>query len=438
MNIELTIEMEKKLLSAMMLKNSEVIPEVSTIVTAEEFYRPEHRLIYRALLAVYERGTPPDILLVEDELRARGELEKVNRRYLFGLIDYEWTTARAVPYAEEIHKCAVLRQMLETCELIAEKIKDDGEDDVSQLIELAETKMFACLNQKKSPLVEIKDPVALELNNLFEAMSNPDSLRGVPTGLIALDKVTNGLQKSDLILLAARPSMGKTALALNIAWQAARAGKTVAVFSLEMSTRQLVQRLLSTVSGVTLQGIKTGRISQEEFETVVAAADHLSGLKMYVDDTSGQSLREIRTEARRLSQTVGLDLIVLDYIQLMQGAKAENRVQEVSAISRGLKVLAKELNVPILALSQLSRATELRAEKKPQLSDLRDSGSLEQDADIVMFLYREEYYSHDEADANIAELNIAKNRNGETKTMQLYFGKETQLFGDLTTEAKYE
>lgn len=192
------------------------------------------------------------------------------------------------------------------------------------------------------------------------------------------------------------------------------------------------------ISGVKLQGIKTGQISQEEFETVTAAADSLVKLKIYVDDTSGQSLRGIKTEARRLLQTVGLDLIVIDYIQLMQGVKAENRVQEVSAISRGLKVLARELNVPILALSQLSRAVELRAEKKPQLSDLRDSGSLEQDADIVMMLYREEYYSHDEADSNTAELNIAKNRNGETKTMPLYFNKETQLFGDLTKEASYE
>lgn len=430
MNIELTIEMEKKLLSAMMLKESKVIPEIITIVTAEDFYRVEHRLIYRALLAVYETGTPPDVILVEKELRRTGDIAKVNRKYLFTLIDYEFTTSRAETYAREIHNSALLRRMLETCAEIKETI-ETGEDEVEKLVELAEKKMFAYLSQKKSPLVEIKEPALDELNKLFEAMTNPDSLRGVPTGLIALDKVTNGLQKSDLILLAARPSMGKTALALNIAWQAARKGKVVAIFSLEMGIRQLTQRFLSMISGVNLQGIKTGQITQEEFETVTAAADSLANLKIYVDDTSGQSLREIKTEARRLLQTVGLDLIVIDYIQLMQGAKAENRVQEVSAISRGLKVLARELNVPILALSQLSRAVELRAEKKPQLSDLRDSGSLEQDADIVMMLYREEYYSHDEGDANIAELNIAKNRNGETKTMQLYFGKETQLFGDL-------
>ena len=437
MNIELTIEMEKKLLSAMMLKESKVIPDIITIVTAEDFYRVEHRLIYRALLAVYETGTPPDVILVEKELRRTGDIDKVNRRYLFTLIDYEFTTSRAETYAKEIHNSAILRRMLETCTEIKETI-ETGEDDVEKLVELTEKKMFAYLNQKKSPLIEIKDPAQDELNRLFEAMVNPESLRGVPTGLIALDKVTNGLQKSDLILLAARPSMGKTALALNIAWQAARKGKVVAIFSLEMGIRQLTQRFLSMISGVRLQGIKTGQITQEEFETVTAAADSLAKLKIYVDDTSGQSLREIRTEARRLLQTVGLDLIVIDYIQLMQGVKAENRVQEVSAISRGLKVLARELNVPILALSQLSRAVELRAEKKPQLSDLRDSGSLEQDADIVMMLYREEYYSHDEADSNTAELNIAKNRNGETKTMPLYFNKETQLFGDLTKETNYE
>ena len=435
MNIELTIEMEKKLLSAMMLKESKVIPEVSTIVTAEEFYRVEHRLIYRALLAVYERGTPPDALLIEKELRRTGDLDKVNRRYLFTLIDYEFTTSRAVTYAQEIHNSAVLRQMLETCAAITESIKD-GSDDVSQLLEMAEKKMFACLNQKKTPLTKVSEPTLNRLFQIEEAMRNPDSLHGVSTGLIALNQVTNGLQKSDLILLAARPSMGKTALALNIAWQAAKKGKTVAIFSLEMGIRQLTQRFLSMISGVNLQQIKTGQISQEEFETVTAAADSLTSLKIYVDDTSGQSLREIKTESRRLLQTVGLDLIVIDYIQLMQGAKAENRVQEVSAISRGLKVLARELNVPILALSQLSRATELRAEKKPQLSDLRDSGSLEQDADIVMMLYREEYYSHEAEDANIAELNIAKNRNGETKTMRLFFSKETQLFGDLTTEVE--
>lgn len=434
MNIDLTIEMEKKLLSAMMLKESAVIPEVTELVKAEDFYREEHKIIFRGLVQVFENGTPPDVLLLEEELRRTGEIKKIPRRYLFGLIDYEWTTSRATTYARAIHNSAILRRMQETCNFISESIDEGDADDLDELVELAEKKMFAFLNEKKSTTTQIKEPVGEVISQLMEAMTNPDSLRGVPTGLLDLDKVTNGLQKSDMIILAARPSMGKTALALNIAWQAARAGKIVAIFSLEMSKTQLAQRLLSAASYVNSINIRDGKITEEEFDRVVNAADRLSKLEMYVDDAAGQSLMEIRNKARRLSQTVGLDLIVIDYIQLMQGRRAENRVQEISEISRGLKALAREMNIPVLALSQLSRATELRAEKKPQLSDLRDSGSLEQDADIVMFLYREEYYTHEADVANIAELNIAKNRNGETKTLRLYFSRETQLFGNLTTE----
>lgn len=434
MNIDLTIEMEKKLLSAMMLKESAVIPEVTELVKAEDFYREEHKVIFRGLVQVFENGTPPDVLLLEEELRRTGEIKKIPRRYLFGLIDYEWTTSRATTYARAIHNSAQLRRMEETCKEIADVIERSDADDLDELVELAEKKMFAFLNERKSTTTQIKEPVGEVISQLMEAMTNPDSLRGVPTGLLDLDKVTNGLQKSDMIILAARPSMGKTALALNIAWQAARAGKIVAIFSLEMSKTQLAQRLLSAASYVNSINIRDGKLSEEEFDRVVNAADRLSKLEMYVDDAAGQSLMEIRNKARRLSQTVGLDLIVIDYIQLMQGRRAENRVQEISEISRGLKALAREMNIPVLALSQLSRATELRAEKKPQLSDLRDSGSLEQDADIVMFLYREEYYTHEADVANIAELNIAKNRNGETKTLRLYFSRETQLFGNLTTE----
>lgn len=434
MNIDLTIEMEKKLLSAMMLKESAVIPEVTELVKAEDFYREEHRIIFRGLVQVFENGTPPDVLLLEEELRRTGEIKKIPRVYLFGLIDYEFTTSRATTYARAIHNSAILRRMQETCNFISESIDEGDADDLDELVELAEKKMFAFMNEKKSTTTQIKEPVGEVISQLMEAMTNPDSLRGVPTGLLDLDKVTNGLQKSDMIILAARPSMGKTALALNIAWQAARAGKIVAIFSLEMSKTQLAQRLLSAASYVNSINIRDGKLSEEEFDRVVNAADRLSKLEMYVDDAAGQSLMEIRNKARRLSQTVGLDLIVIDYIQLMQGRRAENRVQEISEISRGLKALAREMNIPVLALSQLSRATELRAEKKPQLSDLRDSGSLEQDADIVMFLYREEYYTHEADVANIAELNIAKNRNGETKTLRLYFSRETQLFGNLTTE----
>ena len=428
------IEMEKKLLSAMMLKESTIIPTVATILTAADFYREEHKLIYRALLEIYGRGTPPDVLLVEEELRKTGELVKVNRKYLYSLVDYEFTTSRAETYAKTIKDKAILRRLIEVAEETIEDAYEESED-VEDILEIAAKKIFAITTQNKTTDFEALSSITQKsLDRIQDINNHPEKMQGISTGFLDLERVLNGLQRSDMIILAARPSMGKTALALNIAWQAARAGKIVAIFSLEMSKTQLAQRLLSAASYVNSINIRDGKLSEEEFDRVVNAADRLSKLEMYVDDAAGQSLTEIRNKARRLSQTVGLDLIVIDYIQLMQGRRAENRVQEISEISRGLKALAREMNIPVLALSQLSRATELRAEKKPQLSDLRDSGSLEQDADIVMFLYREEYYTHEADVANIAELNIAKNRNGETKTLRLYFSRETQLFGNLTTE----
>lgn len=423
--------MEKKLLSAMMLEDAAVIPSVVTLVAVEDFYRVEHRLIFKAMVEVYSRGTPPDVLLVEEELKRTGDLVKVNRKYLFSLIDYEFTTSRAEVYAKEIHNSATLRKMREACEEIAETIKN-GEDDLEVLLETAEKKMFAAISERKSTLAKLEEPAMEVLKRLQEAMKDPTSTQGVPTGLRTIDSLLNGLQRSDMIILAARPGMGKTALALNVARNAARAGKVVAVFSLEMSKIQLAQRLISTTSGVDGQKIKSGNVSTEEFEDIIAAVDSLSELNLYIDDQAGQSMIEIRSKARKLAQEVGLDLIVVDYIQLMSGRRSENRQQEISDISRNMKALAREMNVPILALSQLSRAVEMRAEKKPQLSDLRESGSLEQDADIVMFLYREAYYNEEADNEHLAELNVAKNRNGETRRMQLYFDKETQLFGDFT------
>ncbi len=260
-------------------------------------------------------------------------------------------------------------------------------------------------------------------------------MQGISTGFLDLERVLNGLQRSDMIILAARPSMGKTALALNIAKNAARKGNVVAIFSLEMGAGQLAKRLLATESGVNSQRINRGELDYNEMEQLLLAVDRLSKLKVYIDDNGGQTILEIRSKARRLAHEVGLDLIVIDYLQLMTGRRAENRQQEISDISRNLKTLARELDVPILALSQLSRSVELRAEKKPQLSDLRESGSLEQDADIVMFLYREEYYNREESDkANVAEVIIAKNRNGPTTAVNLYFDKETMRFENLTRD----
>ena len=427
------LEMEKKLLSAMMLKEGEVIPEVAPILKAEDFYREEHRCIYRAMLQVYSRGTPPDVLLIADELTRTGELQKVRRDYLFALIDYEFTTTRAVMHAKTIKEKAELRRLIQACEEI---IYDSGEEKkpVKEILEEAERKIFAVTFKNEQAGFE---PIYTIIQRAFERIqhihNHPDEMTGVETKLIGLDRILNGLQKSDLIILAARPSMGKTALALNIATNAAKSGATVAIFSLEMSKGQIAERLMSTLSGVNSQNMKTGNLTDEEMRALINAVEEIAGLRLQIDDTPGMSLLEMRSKLRRLAHEAGLDLIVIDYLQLMQGGRAENRQQEISEISRSLKALALEMDVPILALSQLSRSVEMRADKKPQLSDLRESGSLEQDADIVMFLYRDEYYNRDdETNKNIAELIIAKNRNGPTTSIGLQFQKEIMRFGDLT------
>ncbi len=429
------IEMEKKLLSAMMLKESTIIPTISTMLDAGDFYREEHKLIYRALLEIYGRGTPPDVLLVEEELRKKGELVKVNRKYLYSLVDYEWTTSRAETYAKTIKDKAILRRLIEVAEETIEDAYEESED-VEDILEIAAKKIFAITNQNKTTDFEALSSITQKsLDRIQDINNHPEKMQGISTGFLDLERVLNGLQRSDMIILAARPSMGKTALALNIAKNAARKGNVVAIFSLEMGAGQLAKRLLATESGVNSQRINRGELDYNEMEQLLLAVDRLSKLKVYIDDNGGQTILEIRSKARRLAHEVGLDLIVIDYLQLMTGRRAENRQQEISDISRNLKTLARELDVPILALSQLSRSVELRAEKKPQLSDLRESGSLEQDADIVMFLYREEYYNREESDkANVAEVIIAKNRNGPTTAVNLYFDKETMRFENLTRD----
>ena len=433
------IEIEKKLLSAMMLKEGAIISTVANIITDEDFYREEHKLIFRALLTVYNRGTPPDVLLVEEELIRTAELERVNRRYLFSLIDLEFSTARAEAYANVIRVKSILRRLINAGLEIADEAQDESKD-VEDVLDSAEKKILAVTNKNNQTGFE---KVSSVLQQSFERIqrihNHPDEMEGVTTGLIDLNKVTNGLQKSDLILLAARPSMGKTALALNIAVNAALKKKVVALFSLEMSKTQLGNRLLSTASRVNSQYLNTGNFSDNEMQDLLRALDDLASIKLFIDDTAGISLLELRSKVRRLKHEHGLDLIVIDYLQLMQGGRArlaeQNRQQEISEISRSLKALARELDVPILALSQLSRNVEMRADKKPQLSDLRESGSLEQDADIVMFLYRDEYYNRDDTgNQNIAELIIAKNRNGPTTSIRLQFNKEIMHFGDLTRE----
>lgn len=431
--VQEAIEMEKKLLSALMLAQGEAIPLVAPVLRAEDFYRPEHRMIYAAILAVYNRGVVPDVLLIEEELKARKELRRVNRAYLFSLLDLEFTTIRVQGYAEAIKSKSLLRRLEVAGREIALAASEAGAQ-VSEVLEAAERQILSLTSTAQSTGFEkINGVLSTSFERVQRVRAHFGEVSGVSSGLYSLDALTNGFQRSDLILLAARPSMGKTALALNIALGAARAKSKVALFSLEMSKNQIGTRLLSMKSGINSQSLNTGAFKDSEMDKLLDALEELSDLELYVDDTAGISLLELRSKARRLKHEIELNFIIIDYLQLMQGGKQENRQQEIAEISRSLKGLARELDVPILALSQLSRSVELRADKKPQLSDLRESGSLEQDADIVMFLYRDEYYNRDETEnKSVAEIIVAKNRNGPTTNISLSFDREVMMFRDIT------
>lgn len=427
------IDYEKKLLSAMMLKGGVAIPSVTEKLSADDFYRPEHRIIFNAIVAVYNRlDAPIDPVLVLEELNRTGDLKRVDAKYFLSLVDQEFTTARALVYAETIKEKAVKRRIID----LSEGLKQKAYTEVVTVEQLmTDVEKFLFKSDDDESTFEPSHKLAALAYERTAALNKTQGLTGVATGLWDLNKATNGLQKGELILLAARPSMGKTALALNIAQGAANSNKVVAVFSLEMSKLQIGIRLLSAISGVESTKISTGKnVSNRDFERLISALEDMEEHPVYVDDTSGLSVANVRMKLRRFKQEHGLDLVIIDYLQLMSGS-GENRVQEISGISRGLKSLAKEFDVPVLALSQLSRNVEMRAEKKPQLSDLRESGSLEQDADIVMFLYRDEYYNRDETDnENLAELIIAKNRNGAIGSLTLFFRKETLRFSDYLRE----
>lgn len=426
-------EIEKRLLSAMMLKEGLVIPDVINILRAEDFYRPHHQIIFSAIVALFNKGIVPDVLSVEEELRRRGDLERVDRMYLFGLVDLEFTTGRAESDAKVIREKSIRRQLINKGMEIADEAGNET-IRLEEVLDTAEKKILEVTSQSNQTGFEnLVTVIGKAFERIQQIHNHPEDMIGVPTGIIDVDKHTNGWQKSDLILLAARPSMGKTALALNMALGAAKKGKTVAIFSLEMSKVQLGNRLISLESGVNSQFLNTGNLSRDDLNAIADAVCRLEDLKIFIDDTAGIRLLEMRSRARQLKHEHGLDLIIIDYLQLMQGGRQENRQQEISEISRSLKAMARELEIPILALSQLSRNVEMRAEKKPQLSDLRESGSLEQDADIVMFLYRDEYYNRDDSEKeNIAEVIFAKNRNGPTTSINLQFNKEIMRFGDLT------
>ncbi|HOQ37957.1 MAG TPA: replicative DNA helicase [Acetivibrio sp.] len=425
------IEAEQSVLGAILL-DKEVLSNVTEIISAQDFYRDDHREIFEAIVDLYDRAEPIDLITVSEQLKMRGSLDSVGGiEYLTNLANMVPTTANAKHYAKIVEEKSILRRLIRASSEIV-KMGYEASEEVSYVLDKAEKSIFDVLqkrnNQGFSP---IKEVLIDTFNRLEELYNNKGYITGIATGFTDLDYKTAGLQNSDLILIAARPAMGKTSFVLNIAQYAAIHGKVpVAIFSLEMSKEQLVNRILCSEAMVDSQKIRTGKLEDSDWQKVARALGPLSEAPIYIDDTPGTTAMEIRAKCRKLKIEKNLGLIVIDYLQLMQGrAKgSESRQQEISEISRSLKILAKEINVPVLTLSQLSRAPEQRTDHRPVLSDLRESGAIEQDADIVMFLYRDDYYNPDTEKKNIAEVIIAKHRNGSTGTVELaWLGQYTKF-----------
>lgn len=422
---------EKSVLGSLLL-DKEALFEVLEILKPEDFYSEMHKEIYSAVIELYRKSQPVDILTVSEELKKRKSLEMVGgRAYIALLSTLVPSTSNAAEYAKIIAEKAILRRLIGTASDIVEKSYQEKMGP-SEVLDFAERGIFEIAQQRQSKdFAPIKDVLWSNIAKLDELSKLDGNITGLTTGFIDLDARTSGLQKSDLIMLAARPAMGKTAFALNIAQQAAIKGKgTVLIFSLEMSRDQLGQRMLSMESRIEMQKLKTGSLERKDWDQIHMALDSLSKANIYIDDTPGITAMEIKNKCRRLKAEKGLDLVVIDYLQLMSfEGKSESRQQEVSALSRFLKLLAREMDCPVIVLSQLSRAVEQRTDHRPILSDLRESGSIEQDADIVMFLYRDEYYNPETTDKpNICEVIIAKQRSGPTGTIELtWLGKYTRF-----------
>ena len=437
------IEAEQAVLGAMLI-DKEAIAKASEILTSTDFYREAHRVIFNAMLELYNKNEAVDMVTVTEILKRDNKLEDIGGlAYITSLANVVLTAANVKYHADIVAEKSVLRQLVRVSTEIA-AMGYEANEDVGTLLDTAESRILEISNRKKkADFTPINDVLMESVQNIEKLINNKGGLTGLPSGFADLDKLTSGLHASDFIILAARPSMGKTALALNIVQNVAlRAHKkiggeprSVAFFSLEMSKEQLVHRMLCAEAGIDGQRLRTGEMREEDWSNLWTACDSMSRAKIYIDDTAGITAMEMRSRARRLKAEHGLDLIIVDYLQLMQGSGKKNssgdRQQEVSEISRSLKALARELDVPVLALSQLSRSVESRQDKHPMLSDLRESGSLEQDADIVAFLYRDDYYNPD-TEKKYTELKIAKHRNGPVDTVNLFFHKQFTKFVDLT------
>ncbi len=436
------IEAEESVLGCLLLDKDAII-KIADFLNEKDFYREVNGLIYETMKELYHQHEPIDILTVTNRLKEKNWLEKVGgRTYLAQLVNKVASAANIAHYAKIVQRKATLRRLIQTAMEIQELGWREEEENIDRILDEAEQKLFN-VSQKylKNIFIPLDNLLSQAFDRIDELHKQSGKLRGLPTGYKDLDNILAGLQKSDLIILAARPSVGKTSLALDIARQAAiKAKASVGIFSLEMSKEQLVDRMLCAQAGVSLWKMRTGRLSDQgefdDFTRIGDAMGQLSEAAIFIDDSANSNVMEIRTKARRLQMEKGLDLIVIDYLQLMEGRGkyGDNRVQEVSEITRGLKSIARELNVPVLALSQLSRVVEQSKPAIPKLSHLRESGSIEQDADIVMFIYRKavdrNYRLEDlnEEEKNIAEIHIAKHRNGPTGRIKLFFDAETTSF----------
>lgn len=431
-----SIDAEQSVLGSMLIEK-EAISKVTELLKPEDFYREAHRLIFNGILALFNRNEAVDMITVTEQLRKEDKLEGAGGiAYITSLVNCVPTAANVMYHARIVEEKALLRQLITAATQVA-GMGYEATEEVENIVDQAEKLILGVSSRKVGQAFSpIKDVVGKAMEKIEQLYHAKGGITGIPTGFKDLDKLTSGLQPSDLIIVAARPSMGKTAFTLNIAQNVAiRDKKAVGFFSLEMSKEQLVQRMICAEAALDAQRLRVGDLADNDWPKLITACNRLYEAPIFIDDTAGITAVEMRSKARRLKVEHDLKLIIIDYLQLMQGSgskQGENRQQEISEISRSLKALARELQVPVIALSQLSRSVESRQVKKPMLSDLRESGSLEQDADIVAFLYREDYYNPETDKKNITEVIVAKHRNGPVDTVQLFFHKQFTKFSDLS------
>ena len=433
-----SIEAEQAVIGAMLM-DKEAILTSSEIISGDDFYQSAYGVIFEAIVEIYNEGKPVDLITLQTRLKEKDVPAEISSlEFVRDLVAAVPTSANVKYYAEIVSEKAMLRRLIKLNEEI-ENMCYLGKEPTEAVLEITEKKVFELVQKRNTgDFVPIKQVVLNALDKIELASKNAGSVTGIPTGFLDLDYKTAGLQPSDLILVAARPSMGKTAFVLNIAQHVAfKANKSVAIFSLEMSKEQLVNRLFALEAQVDAQSLRTGNLKDSDWEKLIESAGTIGKSKLMIDDTPGISISELRSKCRKMKLEHGLDIIIIDYLQLMTGrvgGRSESRQQEISEISRALKGVARELNVPVIALSQLSRAVEQRPDHRPMMSDLRESGAIEQDADVVMFIYRDDYYNKDTELKNVAEIIIAKQRNGAIGTINLTWLPQYTKFANYLKE----